>query len=300
MSSGHPPPGWYDDPTRSGAARWWDGSRWTQHVQTLTPPPPAPQPSPPSPEPGWQQPQPQPSHHQAATTQFLSPSSHEPSPRFLEPAPRSWWQRRLVLVPAGVVSLVVVAAAMGATADSDEAAVDAGGEELDDGIDRPVDEPSDDRTTTVLSSTATVSEPTTSTTSTTTSISAPSSTATSATTLVEVSTTVGAAASGSSTTGAPISTAAPTTAPTSTAAPTTAAPTTAAPATAAPPTTTAPPSTASGCDPNYSGACVPIASDVDCAGGSGNGPAYVRGPVTVVGRDIYGLDRDGDGIGCET
>src|SRR5262249_2690692 len=28
------------------------------------------------------------------------------------------------------------------------------------------------------------------------------------------------------------------------------------------------------CDPNYSGACVPIASDVDCAGGSGNGPAY--------------------------
>ena len=53
------------------------------------------------------------------------------------------------------------------------------------------------------------------------------------------------------------------------------------------------------CDPNYSGACVPIASDVDCAGGSGNGPAYVRGPVRVVGSDIYGLDRDGDGIGCD-
>jgi hypothetical protein len=53
------------------------------------------------------------------------------------------------------------------------------------------------------------------------------------------------------------------------------------------------------CDPNYGGACVPIASDVDCAGGSGNGPAYVRGPVQVVGDDIYGLDRDGDGIGCE-
>lgn len=55
----------------------------------------------------------------------------------------------------------------------------------------------------------------------------------------------------------------------------------------------------SSCDPNYSGACVPIASDVDCAGGSGNGPAYVQGPVTVVGKDIYGLDRDGNGIGCE-
>ncbi len=53
------------------------------------------------------------------------------------------------------------------------------------------------------------------------------------------------------------------------------------------------------CDPNYTGACVPIASDVDCAGGSGNGPAYVQGPVTVVGSDIYDLDSDGDGIGCE-
>jgi len=53
------------------------------------------------------------------------------------------------------------------------------------------------------------------------------------------------------------------------------------------------------CDPNYSGACVPIASDVDCAGGSGNGPAYVSGPVYVIGSDIYGLDRDGDGVGCE-
>jgi hypothetical protein len=54
------------------------------------------------------------------------------------------------------------------------------------------------------------------------------------------------------------------------------------------------------CDPNYSGACVPIASDVDCAGGSGNGPAYVQGPVRVVGTDIYGLDANGDGIGCES
>lgn len=53
------------------------------------------------------------------------------------------------------------------------------------------------------------------------------------------------------------------------------------------------------CDPNYSGACVPIASDVDCAGGSGNGPAYVWGPVYVIGYDKYDLDRDGDGVGCE-
>ncbi|EBA11780.1 hypothetical protein RCCS2_17666 [Roseobacter sp. CCS2] len=57
-------------------------------------------------------------------------------------------------------------------------------------------------------------------------------------------------------------------------------------------------STGSGCSSHYSG-CVPNASDVDCAGGGGNGPAYVRGPVRVIGSDIYGLDRDGDGIACE-
>jgi hypothetical protein len=57
-------------------------------------------------------------------------------------------------------------------------------------------------------------------------------------------------------------------------------------------------SPSSDCDPNYSD-CVPIASDVDCAGGSGNGPAYVKGPVRVIGKDIYRLDRDRDGIGCE-
>ena len=62
--------------------------------------------------------------------------------------------------------------------------------------------------------------------------------------------------------------------------------------------TVPPPITESQCDPNYSG-CVPIASDVDCAGGNGNGPAYVEGPVEVIGRDIYKLDGDGNGIGCE-
>lgn len=60
-----------------------------------------------------------------------------------------------------------------------------------------------------------------------------------------------------------------------------------------------PPAPAGNCDSNYTGACVPIASDVDCAGGSGNGPAYVQGPVRIVGSDIYDLDRDGDGIACD-
>ncbi|MDH5522029.1 MAG: hypothetical protein OEZ14_16015 [Acidimicrobiia bacterium] len=90
--------------------------------------------------------------------------------------------------------------------------------------------------------------------------------------------------------------------PTTTAVPTTASTTATDASITSPPTTAA--STIStttagvGCDPNYSG-CVPIASDVDCAGGSGNGPAYVAGPVQVIGQDIYGLDADNDGIGCE-
>lgn len=62
----------------------------------------------------------------------------------------------------------------------------------------------------------------------------------------------------------------------------------------------APVSQAEECDSNYSGACVPTDSDVDCAGGSGNGPSYVQGPVTVVGNDIYDLDRDGNGVACES
>lgn len=53
------------------------------------------------------------------------------------------------------------------------------------------------------------------------------------------------------------------------------------------------------CHSSYEGACVPIARDVDCAGGGGNGPEYVTGPVIVVGDDVYELDRDGDGRACE-
>lgn len=59
------------------------------------------------------------------------------------------------------------------------------------------------------------------------------------------------------------------------------------------------PKPAASCHASYTGACVPIGvSDVDCAGGSGNGPFYV-GTVSVVGYDEYGLDKDGDGVACE-
>ncbi|MFD3748156.1 hypothetical protein [Nocardia sp. NPDC058633] len=53
----------------------------------------------------------------------------------------------------------------------------------------------------------------------------------------------------------------------------------------------------SNCHDSYT-PCLPIVSDVDCEGGSGNGPVYT-GRVQVIGPDDYGLDRDGNGIGCE-
>lgn len=59
---------------------------------------------------------------------------------------------------------------------------------------------------------------------------------------------------------------------------------------------------AGGCHPSYAGACVPSGfSDVDCAGGKGNGPGYVSAKnFRVVGPDVYGLDSDGDGLACES
>jgi len=54
------------------------------------------------------------------------------------------------------------------------------------------------------------------------------------------------------------------------------------------------------CDPNYEGACLnPDSPDYDCAGGSGDGPDYT-GPVRSVGSDPFDLDRDGDGLACES
>lgn len=74
----------------------------------------------------------------------------------------------------------------------------------------------------------------------------------------------------------------------------------AAPTAPPPPQPTSPPPEAQNCTPGYS-PCIPPGPDVDCAGGSGNGPRYVQGPVTVDQSqgDPYDLDRDGDGVGCE-
>jgi hypothetical protein len=67
----------------------------------------------------------------------------------------------------------------------------------------------------------------------------------------------------------------------------------AAAAAATPPTTSAPK-----CTPGYD-PCIPPGPDVDCAGGTGNGPRYVQGPIAVTGSDPYRLDADHNGIGCE-
>jgi resuscitation-promoting factor RpfB len=45
--------------------------------------------------------------------------------------------------------------------------------------------------------------------------------------------------------------------------------------------------------------CIPPGPDVDCLGGTGDGPRFVSGPVRVTGSDPYGLDGDGNGVGCE-
>lgn len=71
------------------------------------------------------------------------------------------------------------------------------------------------------------------------------------------------------------------------------------------PPATAPPATAPtspACHASYEGTCIPPdVSDADCAGGSGNGPWYVQEKnIRVVGPDVFDLDRDGNGIGCQS
>jgi len=120
-------------------------------------------------------------------------------------------------------------------------------------------------------------------------------------------TTVAVVAAPTSAVTLPSTTAEPTTTPPTTVPSTTARPTTThPPATAAPathPPATKPPPTeppASNCDPAYPDACLHDGiGDYDCAGGSGNGPNYVAGPIRVRPPDPFGLDSDHDGIGCE-
>src|SRR6266508_3435952 len=67
--------------------------------------------------------------------------------------------------------------------------------------------------------------------------------------------------------------------------------TTSPPTTERPTTTTEAPTTsapARNCDPAYPDACLHDGiGDYDCAGGSGNGPNYVEGPITVRAPDPF-------------
>ena len=54
------------------------------------------------------------------------------------------------------------------------------------------------------------------------------------------------------------------------------------------------------CHSSYKGACLKVGiGDYDCGSGSGNGPNYVSKKVRVVGPDLFRLDADHDGWGCE-
>ena len=69
-----------------------------------------------------------------------------------------------------------------------------------------------------------------------------------------------------------------------------------------PPPRTSPPPTAppKNCDPAYPDQCLQDGiGDWDCAEGSGNGPHYVEGPLTVRPPDPFDLDRNHNGVGCE-
>jgi len=55
----------------------------------------------------------------------------------------------------------------------------------------------------------------------------------------------------------------------------------------------APAPAAPSCNPNYSGACLPLSGDVDC------GEISAR-DFDSIGSDPFRLDGDGDGIACES
>ncbi len=279
MSDLLPPPGWYDDVQCPGGLRWWNGESWSQHRQ------------------------PPPLSRSVRVDTFSSPGSTCPA-TFESPGsvPSSdgntgrWWTRRRIMITAGMLAAFAVAAALTQESASTDLEV-AGIEAVHRSEVRPKEQEQrlrpfvdDDPGEYVVATTGSTTTTAAVADDSTLSLPAENSTHTSSD-IVELDS-QSLAVDASSTTGGSTTSTPPTTTMS-----TTVTTVSTMVKTANDPTTG---STDSPCDPNYKGACVPIASDVDCAGGSGNGPAYVEGPVTVVGTDIYDLDRDNDGVGCET
>ena len=91
--SGEHPAAWYPDPNKPQQLRWWDGSKWTDHVH-------APQ---------------APDGPQAASAPAQPPPSAGAPPR----QKKAWYKRTWVMITAGIVALIVIiSAASGGGGDS--------------------------------------------------------------------------------------------------------------------------------------------------------------------------------------
>ena len=259
------PPGWYADPTGGDRLRWWDGTQWTQQVRSTaqTPLPPTPPPpslsTPPPPSPS--------SGHSFGTNSFGSTSAGPNAPvaysnvasTVLRPTRKPAWQRKRVLIPAGFLTLVGIAAAVAEPAEQTPR-VDAG--EVQPFGQVEAEEP-----------TESTEAPTTTALTTTTSIEPPSSTTTTVSTSSSSQPTIPASTS----TAAPLTTVtAPTT--TTTIATTTAAPTTLPETTAAPTTALADGVTPGAfCAPEGASGKTSKGTDMICASTKKDGTPYGEG-----------------------
>lgn len=83
--SGEHPAAWYPDPNKPQQLRWWDGSKWTEHVHA--------QQAPPGP--------------QAASAPAHPPSTAGAAPR----QKKAWYKRTWVLITSGIIALIIIISA---------------------------------------------------------------------------------------------------------------------------------------------------------------------------------------------